>query len=48
LDRAEQKGEEKKEISTILKLIAKGKSVEEISELLDISIEAVQQVIENQ
>ncbi len=47
LDKAEQKGEEKKEISTILKLNKKGKKAEEISDLLDISIEAVRQAIEN-
>lgn len=46
LDKAEQKGEKKKEINTILKLSDKGKSAEEISSLLDISLEEVIQVMQ--
>jgi predicted transposase/invertase (TIGR01784 family) len=46
LDKAEQKGAEQNKISTILKLNSKGRTAEEISDLLDISLEIVQQVLE--
>ena len=49
LDKAEQKGKEdgKEEIiiNTVIKLHRKGRSVEEVSDLLDISIEKVLQII---
>ena len=48
LDKAKQDGKEENEINTILKLQAKGKTTEEISDLLDVSIEIVRQVIESQ
>lgn len=47
LDKAEMKGEEKKEASMVLKLYAKGKTEEEISDLLDLDIQSVRQIIEN-
>ena len=45
---AEKKGEEINKIKTILKLYGKGKSPEEISELLDISVEEINEIKENQ
>lgn len=47
LDKAEQKGEENKEIETILKLHRKEKTIEEISDLLDIQIDRVSQIIDD-
>jgi hypothetical protein len=47
MDKAEQIGAEKNKISTILKLHSKGQTAAEISDLLDISIEIIQQVLEN-
>ena len=46
LDKAEQKGEENKEIETIIKLHRKGKKIEEISDLLDINTDRVSQIID--
>ena len=48
LDKAEQNGENKKEINIVLKLSAKGKTTEDIAELLDIPIKIVSQIIGNQ
>lgn len=46
LDKAKQDGKTEHETHTILKLRAKGKTAEEIADLLDLSIEVVLQVIE--
>lgn len=43
-----EKGEEKKEIETIIKLHRKGMKNQEIADLLEISVEKVNQIIENQ
>jgi predicted transposase/invertase (TIGR01784 family) len=43
-----KKAKEEEKINTILKLYKKGKSAEEISDLLDISIEEVKDIIESQ
>lgn len=48
LDKAKEDGKEENKINTILKLHNKKKSVEEISDLLDVSIEEVLHVIESQ
>ncbi|TAE45854.1 MAG: transposase, partial [Bacteroidetes bacterium] len=52
LDKAEQtgaeKGKEEHKIQTVLKLLGKGKSVEEISDLLDISSVEILQIIASQ
>ncbi|MBK9016774.1 MAG: Rpn family recombination-promoting nuclease/putative transposase [Saprospiraceae bacterium] len=45
---AEKKGEEINKIKTILKLLNKGKSPEEISDLLDITIDEIREIIESQ
>lgn len=45
---AEKKGEEINKIKTILKLLSKGKSPEEISDLLDIAIDEIREIIESQ
>ena len=44
---AEVKGEEKNKVATILKLYAKNKSIQEISDLLDISVEFISEILEN-
>lgn len=48
IDKGINIGEEKKEIETIMKLHKKGMSNQAIAELLDISIEKVNQAVENQ
>lgn len=45
IEKAEKKGEEKNEIKTIMKLYNKHKTPEDISDLLDISIEEVNAII---
>jgi hypothetical protein len=47
LDKAKQDGKDENKINTILKLQNKGKSAQEISDLLDISIEEVVQILES-
>ncbi|MEZ4961266.1 MAG: Rpn family recombination-promoting nuclease/putative transposase [Saprospiraceae bacterium] len=48
LVQAEKKGEEINKVKTVLKLHSKGKSPEEISDLLDIEIDEVIEIIKNQ
>jgi len=48
LDKAKQDGKDESKINTVLKLYNKGKSIEEISDLLDFSIVEVTQIIKNQ
>ena len=48
LDKAKEDGKEEHKINTILKLHHKNKSAEEISDLLDVSIKEIFQVIESQ
>ncbi len=47
LDKARQDGQDESKVNTVLKLYNKGKSTEEISNLLDLSIAEVRQIIEN-
>jgi predicted transposase/invertase (TIGR01784 family) len=47
IEKAREQGESKKEVETVLKLYKKGKSAQEISDLLDMSMEDIQGIINN-
>lgn len=48
MEKGKAEGKQEEKINTILKLYKKGKSVEEISDLLDIPLEEVSAIIESQ